>query len=194
MGFRLGQGSRIVVSTAEPLPSGLAPQANGTGAMQSPSGMQATLSAAMRQQLDTCLGQQEQAPVHVPSDDPQNTDPTPADHLRSAQHEEKDDAFSDANTEALEQDLAEASRRFDFRFERVDCRSSRCLVRLDWPSLGDAKSAIKGGLSAAFTRSHCHHRMVLPEGADERARAATTLIATCEPSRGAKAAMAHAPP
>jgi hypothetical protein len=156
--------------------------------------MQATLSAAMRQQLAACAGQQPPASVHVPSDDPQNTDPTPADHLRSALQEERDDTFSDVNTPALEQDLAEASRRFGFRFEQVDCRSSRCLVKLDWPSLGDAKSAIKNGFSSAFTRSRCHHRMVMPEAADEHARAATTLIATCEPGREAKTALSHATP
>jgi hypothetical protein len=142
--------------------------------------LQTALSSDLRQRLDSCLEQQEAGAAHVPSDDPQVSDPTVEEHLRSAQAEPREPLFAEATTPRLEGDLSEVSRRFDFSFENLDCRSTRCSVQLDWPSLAAARTAFKSGFSASFTRSQCQHRMLFPDVADERARARTVLIATCE--------------
>lgn len=152
-------------------------------ASQLSSVLQAALSSDLRQRLDSCAQQQVALPAHVPSDDPQVNDPSVEDHLRSAQAEPREPLFAESNLPRLEQDLTEAGQRFDFRFDKLDCRSTRCTVELDWPSLAVARSAYKSGFSAAFTRSLCQHRMLFPDLINEQARARTVLIATCEAQR-----------
>jgi hypothetical protein len=142
--------------------------------------LQAALSSDLRQRLDGCLEQEDVNAAHVPSDDPQVNDLTVEDHLRSAQAEPREPHFAEGNTPRLEDDLSEVAQRFDFHFENLDCRSTRCTVQLDWPSLAAARTAFKSGFSAGFTRSHCQHRMLFPNVTDEQARARTVLIATCD--------------
>jgi hypothetical protein len=142
--------------------------------------LQAAMSSDLRQRLDSCLEHQAVGAEHVPSEDPQVEDPTAEEHLRSAQAEPREPLFAEAHTPALEHDLADVAQRFDFRFESLDCRSTRCTVKLDWPSLAAARAAFKSGFSSGFTRSRCQHRMVFPDVANEHARARTVLIATCE--------------
>jgi hypothetical protein len=150
---------------------------------QLPSVLHAALSSELRQRLDSCLQRQDTDAAHVPSDDPQVDDLTVEDHLQSARAEPREPLFAESNTPRLEQDLSEVGQRFDFRFDKLDCRSTRCTVELDWPSLAAARSAYKSGFSTAFTRSHCQHRMLFPDVVDEQARARTVLIATCESPR-----------
>lgn len=184
-----GAGGFFAGKTSGPAPerqrvaAGAAPPQVALSSSQLPSVLHAALSSELRQRLDSCLQRPEVEVAHVPSDDPQVDDLSVEDHLRSARAEPREPLFAESNTPRLEQDLAEVGQRFDFRFDKLDCRSTRCTVELDWPSLASARSAYKSGFSTAFTRSHCQHRMLFPDVVNEQARAKTVLIATCESPR-----------
>jgi hypothetical protein len=116
---------------------------------------------------------------HAPSDDPHIDEPSIDERVRSALAEPIDERWASRVSRLLEDDLAEASQHAGFRYSRLECRSTTCVVELDWPNRQVARSAAKSAFPGEFHRTQCEQRLLFPEGPVAGGRAHAFLILRC---------------
>jgi hypothetical protein len=112
------------------------------------------------------------------SDDPQVNEPSTAELLDTVRLQPRDDTWATATQPVLQQDLAQLAAQLRFRVGDVDCRTSRCIVDLEWPNGAAAQRDFKAVIGADVYRLDCHRRLLLP--APESASGHAQLIVNCD--------------
>jgi hypothetical protein len=121
---------------------------------------------------------QPQPTVALPSDDPQINEPTAAQRIDAVRLQPRDEAWAATTEHTLEQDLGRLATELAFRVHSVECRSSRCVAELDWPSGAEAQRDFKAVLSSQAHQLNCQRRLLLPSADVSPARG--QLIVTCD--------------
>jgi hypothetical protein len=121
-------------------------------------------------------------------------DPATARDLHLQEHEEAlaeharepiDATWARGANRSLETDLAPLSEAHQFRVQRVDCRTHKCVVTLEWKSYQDAINTYTHVLPANYD-VNCPRRIILPEPEDPGRAYQANLIFDCETLRGSQ--------
>jgi hypothetical protein len=124
------------------------------------------------------------------SDDATVEEPTAESLLSKARSEPRDEAWADTTTRVVREDLGTKAEQLKFHVGEVECRTTTCFVKLDWPSLSAAHADFKATLGPP-NRADCHVRLMLPEGANADAPAEGILFFDCSRQRARAALNAH---
>jgi hypothetical protein len=143
------------------------------GATTTPSSQSAELSRKMLQVLA-----QPQASGPTPTDDPHVHEPSTEELVDTVRLQPRDEAWANGAEVILEQDLTRLAAQLKFRVGEVDCRSSRCLVQLEWPNGAAAQRDFKAAMARDAYRLDCHRRLLLPP--TDSASGHAQLIMDCE--------------
>ena len=112
------------------------------------------------------------------SDDPQVREPTQIELLDTVRTQPRDEDWARPTESALQQDLDRLAAGMRFRVGRVDCRTSRCVADLEWPSGALAQRDFKAVMAADVYRLDCHRRLLLPSA--DSASGHAQMIFNCD--------------
>lgn len=143
----------------------------------SPSARDGNLETQLQRKMLELMAQP-QPSAAVPSDDPQVNEPTTPQLLDGVRRQARDESWAGTTEQTLEQDLGKLGRELGFHVDGIDCRSSRCLAELEWPSGAEAQRDFKAVLSNSAHRVDCQRRLLLPPAEANPARG--QLIITCD--------------
>lgn len=128
---------------------------------------------------------------HVPSDDPQVSEPSAAERIGKVQAEPRNDDWAVPTAAILDDELSAVAKRLDFQVGKIDCRTQRCTAELGWPSLAEAQADFKAVLSSE-SKLGCRRRLLLPES--EQRGVTGVLVVDCAEERATQLARAADPP
>jgi len=134
----------------------------------------AIVSAAQPAQLQAQMPE----PKAQASDDTIGATPTAEGLLSKARSEPRDDAWADRTTRVVQEDLGTKADKLKFHVVDVECRTTTCFAKLDWPSLSEAHADFKATLGAP-NRADCHERLLFPQDANEDAPVEGILFLDC---------------